>query len=46
MIDVAMHILLDDRKFKIDALITFNARDFCDVCAARGVPLLDQSQEW
>ena len=40
LVDHVIRSMIEDRSVKIDALITFNAKDFRDVCASRGVELL------
>ena len=40
LVDHVIRSMIEDRSVKIDALITFNAKDFYDVCTPRGVELL------
>jgi hypothetical protein len=37
-----MRLLLDDARARIRYLVTFNPRDFVDVCAARKIELWSQ----
>jgi predicted nucleic acid-binding protein len=40
LVDQVIRSMITDAPMRIDALITFNPRDFRDVCASRGVELL------
>lgn len=40
LVDHVIRSMIADRTVKIDALITFNPKDFRDVCQPRGVELL------
>jgi hypothetical protein len=37
--DWVPRLILDDRSRKVDMLLTFNPKDFHDVCQHRGIPL-------
>jgi predicted nucleic acid-binding protein len=39
MVDCIIRLLIDDVKMKIRYLVTFNARDFADVCRKRQIEL-------
>jgi predicted nucleic acid-binding protein len=39
MVDCVIRLLLDDVKTRIRYLVTFNQRDFVDICAARRIEL-------
>ena len=40
MVDCALRLILDDRNIKTDFFVTFNPRDFHDVCRRRQIELL------
>jgi hypothetical protein len=40
LVDCAIRLILDDVNAKIDYLITFNQRDFVDVCHRRRIKLI------
>lgn len=40
LVDNIIRLMLDDDTLRIDGLITFNARDFYDVCAIRNIELI------
>lgn len=40
LVDNIIRLMLEDINLKINGLITFNARDFYDVCATRGIVLI------
>lgn len=40
LVDCAIRLILEDASMKIDYLITFNPRDFADVCRVRGIELV------
>jgi predicted nucleic acid-binding protein len=40
MVDCLMRLLLDDVEIKVDALATFNPRDFVDICDKRRIELI------
>lgn len=42
MVDCVLRLLLDDAQTRIQYLVTFNQRDFVDVCAARRIELWSQ----
>jgi predicted nucleic acid-binding protein len=37
LVDVVCRYVLDDRKLRISGLVTFNEKDFIDVCHPRGI---------
>lgn len=40
MVDCMMRLILGERGFAIDALLTFNIGDFHDVCRDRGIEIV------
>lgn len=46
MVDCLIRIFISDRKNKVDNLLTFNDKDFHDVCAANRVNLLTGKSDW
>ena len=40
MVDCTIRLMLDDPNVQIDALLTFNVRDFVDVCNRRNVSII------
>ncbi|MBR8317593.1 MULTISPECIES: hypothetical protein [Burkholderia cepacia complex] len=40
MVDCLLRLLIDDVDVRIDGLLTFNARDFADICLKRNVSIL------
>lgn len=40
MVDCLIRLMLEDVNLRVDALMTFNERDFIDVCAPRNIELL------
>lgn len=40
MVDCVLRLMLDDVDMKIDRFVTFNARDFSDICAKRSIELI------
>lgn len=40
LVDAVIRAMLADPKYRFDGFVTFNARDFADVCAKRGIELL------
>jgi hypothetical protein len=38
--DMLIRLLIEDTNLRIDALLTFNVKDFHDVCRIRGVEIL------
>ena len=42
LVDCVLRLLLDDRQTRIRSLVTFNQRDFADVCASRRIELWSQ----
>jgi predicted nucleic acid-binding protein len=40
LVDHIIRSMLEDRRLAIDALITFNAPDFSDVCQSRGIEIV------
>jgi predicted nucleic acid-binding protein len=40
MVDCAIRLMLDDVNTRIDYLMTFNVRDFSDVCRSRRIRLI------
>lgn len=43
LVDNILRVMMEDDSLRIDALITFNARDFVDVCTRREIILIDQT---
>ncbi|MDR3286939.1 MAG: hypothetical protein LBT27_05810 [Prevotellaceae bacterium] len=41
LVDNIIRLILDDVKFNINYLITFNRGDFVDICNRRGIQILD-----
>ena len=39
---VVIREMISDIDMRIDYLVTFNVKDFADVCAIRGVEILDE----
>jgi predicted nucleic acid-binding protein len=42
LVDNIIRLILEDRNFKIDYLITFNRADFVDICNNRNIRILEQ----
>ncbi|MDR1984182.1 MAG: hypothetical protein LBQ28_05100 [Prevotellaceae bacterium] len=42
LVDNIIRLILDDVNYKIDYLITFNKRDFIDVCQKRNIKILEK----
>ena len=42
LVDNILRVMMEDKMLKIDALITFNAGDFLDICKKQGIQLIDQ----
>jgi predicted nucleic acid-binding protein len=42
LVDCVLRLLLDDEQTRIQYLVTFNRRDFADVCAARRIEIWSQ----
>lgn len=40
LVDMILRLMIDDINLKIDAVVTFNAEDFADLCYAKGVELI------
>jgi predicted nucleic acid-binding protein len=40
LVDWVIRLALDDRNTKIDAMVTFNRRDFWDICLSRHIELI------
>lgn len=40
LVDVVIRMILDDVNVRIDGLVTFNDRDFVDVCRRRRIPIV------
>ena len=40
LVDMVMRLMLDDVNVRVDGLLTFNPRDFHDVCRTRGLEML------
>lgn len=40
MVDCLIRLMLEDVNLRVDALMTFNERDFVDVCTPRNIELL------
>jgi len=38
--DMILRLVIDDATVRIDSLLTFNEKDFADVCRARGVEII------
>src|SRR5258708_35055083 len=41
MVDCTIRLMLDDPNVQIDALLTFNVRDFVYVCSRRRISIID-----
>ena len=41
LVDNIIRLILDDVNYKIDGLVTFNKKDFIDVCQKRNIEILD-----
>jgi predicted nucleic acid-binding protein len=41
LVDNIIRLILDDTNYKIDYLITFNKKDFIDICQRRTIGILD-----
>ncbi len=39
MVDCLIRLIIEDENVKVDYLVTFNVRDFHDVCMKRGIEL-------
>jgi hypothetical protein len=39
-VDMLLRVMIQDTNVRIDALLTFNIKDFFDVCASRRVRML------
>ena len=42
--DWVLRLVLDDQNWRIARLVTFNSRDFADVCRRRGIQILTADQ--
>jgi predicted nucleic acid-binding protein len=42
LVDNIIRLLLEDINYKIDCLVTFNKKDFIDVCQERNIEILDK----
>jgi predicted nucleic acid-binding protein len=40
LVDAVIREMLADLSLRLDAMVTFNARDFTDVCAKRGIDII------
>ncbi len=40
LVDMIIRLMLSDKKLKIDYLITFNDKDFIDICLNRNIKIL------
>ncbi len=40
MVDMLCRLLIEDRRVRVDVLLTTNRRDFADVCYANGVEMI------
>ena len=40
LVDMVMRLMLDDVDVRVDGLLTFNPKDFHDVCRKRGLEML------
>lgn len=40
LVDMVLRLMLDDVALRIDGLVTFNVRDFADVCRRRRIEIL------
>jgi len=39
LVDMVMRLMLDDVNVRVDGLLTFNQKDFHDVCRKRGLEM-------
>jgi predicted nucleic acid-binding protein len=46
MVDCLMRLVLEDPATKISYLVTFNLKDFADVCRARRIELWSHEDDW
>lgn len=46
LVDAVLRKILADPGRRIDAMVTFNDRDFADVCARRRIPMYPRDQDW
>ncbi|MFT4222305.1 hypothetical protein [Dysgonomonas sp.] len=42
LVDIIIRLILDDVNVKTDAIITFNIKDFIDVCVSKNIELIDK----
>jgi hypothetical protein len=42
LVDTVIREMLSDESLKIDYLITFNIKDFIDVCSRRNITILSE----
>jgi predicted nucleic acid-binding protein len=42
LVDNIIRLLLEDINYKVDCLVTFNKKDFIDVCLERNIEILDK----
>ncbi|MDR1553116.1 MAG: hypothetical protein LBS69_06610 [Prevotellaceae bacterium] len=42
LVDNIIRLILEDVSYKIDCLITFNKKDFIDICQKRNIEILDK----
>ncbi|MDR3226367.1 MAG: hypothetical protein LBT56_01680 [Prevotellaceae bacterium] len=42
LVDNIIRLILSDINYRIDCLITFNTKDFIDICAKRNIEILDK----
>ena len=42
LVDIIIRAIIEDKKIKIDTLVTFNPGDFQDICRKKRVELLDR----
>jgi predicted nucleic acid-binding protein len=42
LVDNIIRLILEDKNYKIDYLITFNKADFIDICNNRNIQILEQ----
>lgn len=42
LVDMSIRFMLEDINLNINTLITFNVRDFTDICASKGIELISE----
>lgn len=46
LVDLVIREVLQDRKVKVDAIVTFNPKDFFDICLLRNLEIFDGGLIW